>query len=181
MWTGLLHKLQTHFWSFDAAVVLATWFSALAGAAFTYLVQHEESPKSVRGFLRFCFPSVILRHPSCRLDAMFSAATPISGSGSGSGVNLAREYMRGGVIAEACFSTLHGAVVTDSTPPAMTMSASPQRIIRAPAEIASNPLAHWASTLVALTEDGKVEASVATRAMFPPGPAALPRITWSTS
>ncbi len=79
MWTGLLHKLQTHFWSFDAAVVLATWFSALAGAAFTYLVQHEESPKSVRGFLRFCFPSVILRHPSCRLDAMFSAATHFLG------------------------------------------------------------------------------------------------------
>lgn len=73
MWHGLLHKLQTHFWSFDAAVIVATWISAMIGAAIAYFVQSAESPKTMRGFLHFCFPSVILRHPSCRIDAVFTA------------------------------------------------------------------------------------------------------------
>lgn len=71
MWAGLLHRVWVHFWSFDAAVMYCTWISALTGAAITYVVQAEDSPKSLRGFLRFCFPAVILRHPSCRLDAAF--------------------------------------------------------------------------------------------------------------
>ena len=75
MWEGLLHKLQVHFWSFDAVVVLATWLSALIGAAIAYVVQAEESPKTLRGYLRYCFPSVILRNKSCRLDALFIALT----------------------------------------------------------------------------------------------------------
>ncbi len=73
-----------------------------------------------------------------------------------------------------CFSTRHGAVLADSTPPAITRSASPQRIMRAAAAMDSSPLAHCASTLVAGTVCGSAEARAATRAMFPPGPAALP-------
>lgn len=96
-------------------------------------------------------------------------------------VKRAREHTRGGVRAEDCFSTRHGAVLTDSTPPATTKCASPLRIIRAPAAMASSPLAHWASIEVALTVAGRTDAKVATRAIFPPGPAALPANTWSTS
>ncbi len=73
MWAGLLHKVVTHLWSYDSFIVLLTWFSAATGAAITYVVQIDEPAKSLRGFGRFMFPSVILRHPSCRLDAVFSS------------------------------------------------------------------------------------------------------------
>lgn len=73
MWTGLVSKIESHLWSYDTVIVLCTWFSALAGAAFTYVAQTDASDKSFKGYLRFCFPSVILRHPSCRLDAIFTA------------------------------------------------------------------------------------------------------------
>lgn len=71
MWAGLAHRLLTHFWSFDAAVALCTWLSAFAGAVFTYLVQIEGAAKTGRGLLTFCFPAIMLRHRSCRLDAVF--------------------------------------------------------------------------------------------------------------
>ncbi len=74
MWAGLLHRIETHFLSFDMAVIGATWISALLGAALAYVAQAEERPKTLRGFGRFCFPAEILRHPSCRLDAAFVAA-----------------------------------------------------------------------------------------------------------
>jgi sterol desaturase/sphingolipid hydroxylase (fatty acid hydroxylase superfamily) len=75
MWERLAARLETNLLSFGTVVVLATWFSALAGAAFTYIVQSEEANKSVRGFLKYCFPSTILRHHSCRLDVVFIALT----------------------------------------------------------------------------------------------------------
>jgi sterol desaturase/sphingolipid hydroxylase (fatty acid hydroxylase superfamily) len=74
MWTGLLHWIETHVLSFDTVVIVATWISALLGAALAYGLQAEERPKTLRGFRRFCFPAAILRHPSCRLDAAFVAA-----------------------------------------------------------------------------------------------------------
>lgn len=77
MWTGLLHRVGSHLLSFDTVVVLCTWVTALAGAAFTYLVQSGLVPKSFRGFLHFCFPPAILQHRSCRLDAVFVAITAV--------------------------------------------------------------------------------------------------------
>jgi sterol desaturase/sphingolipid hydroxylase (fatty acid hydroxylase superfamily) len=75
MWAGLLPKLEANLLTFGTATILATWVTALAGAAFTYVVQSEEAEKSVRGFLKYCFPSVILRHSSCRLDVLFTVLT----------------------------------------------------------------------------------------------------------
>jgi sterol desaturase/sphingolipid hydroxylase (fatty acid hydroxylase superfamily) len=66
-------RLQHYLLSFGIAVVLATWITAAIGAAFTYRFQTGPGPKSLRGFLQFCFPGTILRHPSCRLDVMFIA------------------------------------------------------------------------------------------------------------
>jgi sterol desaturase/sphingolipid hydroxylase (fatty acid hydroxylase superfamily) len=71
MLSGFTDRLVTYFWSFGVAVVLCTWLVSLAGAVFTYLYQTDVAQKSVRGFVTFCFPAVILRHPSCRLDIMF--------------------------------------------------------------------------------------------------------------
>lgn len=75
VWTGLIGKLQSHLLSFDAVVALCTWLSALAGAGFTYLVQSRAPEKTLRGYLRFCFPGVMLRHRSLRLDVVFASLT----------------------------------------------------------------------------------------------------------
>jgi sterol desaturase/sphingolipid hydroxylase (fatty acid hydroxylase superfamily) len=71
MWKGFLERLDTELLSYDAAVALCAWITALAGTAITYLVQIDAPQKSLRGFLKFCFPSVILHHRSCRLDIVF--------------------------------------------------------------------------------------------------------------
>ena len=72
MLDGLLHRVWTHFWTFDWAVILITWVTALAAAGFTYVVQTEGGPKTWRGFARFCIPPEMLRHPSIRLDIFFN-------------------------------------------------------------------------------------------------------------
>lgn len=58
-------------------LIAFTWMMALAGAAFAYLFQSGHRPRSLRGFLRFCFPAVLLRHPSCRLDLAFSLSAKL--------------------------------------------------------------------------------------------------------
>jgi sterol desaturase/sphingolipid hydroxylase (fatty acid hydroxylase superfamily) len=67
----LMKLIEAHLFSFGIAVVLCTWLSALIGAAITYLTRRDTHPRSFVGWLRFCFPSVILRHKSCRLDAIY--------------------------------------------------------------------------------------------------------------
>jgi sterol desaturase/sphingolipid hydroxylase (fatty acid hydroxylase superfamily) len=68
---ALVKMIEAHLLSFGVAVVLCTWASALIGAAITYLTRRDTPPRSFGGFLRFCFPSIILRHKSCRLDVLF--------------------------------------------------------------------------------------------------------------
>ena len=68
---GLVGRIEAHLLTFGVAVVLCTWASAVLGATITYLVRRDTRPRSFTGFLRFCFPSVILRHPSCRLDVLY--------------------------------------------------------------------------------------------------------------
>ena len=75
MWAGLLHRVWAHFWSFDAAVALCTWVTALAAAGFTYVAQSGPGARTWRGFRDFCLPATLLRHPSCRRDVMFIAAS----------------------------------------------------------------------------------------------------------
>ena len=66
-------RLQHYLLSFGLAVVLCTWLTALVGAAITYQYQSGGGAKSFPGFLEFCFPSVIVRHPSCKLDVLYIA------------------------------------------------------------------------------------------------------------
>lgn len=72
MWTELAERLERYFWSYGIAVVVAIWVVTTVGATYTYFVQINAQQKSFGGFLNFCFPSVILRHRSCRLDLIFS-------------------------------------------------------------------------------------------------------------
>lgn len=72
---GLLSKVGQHLFTFDAAIVLATWLSALIGAALTFAVRTDHGlDKTPGNFLRFCFPSILLRHKSVRLDLLYAAA-----------------------------------------------------------------------------------------------------------
>lgn len=68
---ALVGMIETHLLTFGIAVVLCTWASALLGAAITYLTRRGMAPRSCTGFLRFCLPSIILRHKSCRLDVLY--------------------------------------------------------------------------------------------------------------
>src|SRR3954470_6269049 len=66
-----------HLLTVGPLLVAFTWAMTLFGAAVAYVFQSdargpEARPRSLRGFLRFCFPATILRHPSCRLDVMYS-------------------------------------------------------------------------------------------------------------
>ncbi len=76
MWAGLITKVGQHVYSYDTFIILLTWLSALAGAAITYVWQSElpqdGAARSLRGYLRFCFPATMLRHSSPRRDAVFS-------------------------------------------------------------------------------------------------------------
>jgi len=65
-------KILTHLLSFGTIVTLLTWVTALIGAFLTFAVRTDHGyQKNAANFLRFCFPSAILRSNSCRLDAMF--------------------------------------------------------------------------------------------------------------
>src|SRR5438128_1717845 len=66
-----------HLLTVGPLLVAFTWAMTLLGAAVAYVFQSDERgpearPRSLRGFLRFCFPAAILRHPSCRLDVLYS-------------------------------------------------------------------------------------------------------------
>jgi len=72
MGDDLFHRVWDHFWTYDSAIILITWVTALAAAGYTYVWQIEGGPKSWRGFARFCVPPEMLRHRSCRLDIFFN-------------------------------------------------------------------------------------------------------------
>jgi sterol desaturase/sphingolipid hydroxylase (fatty acid hydroxylase superfamily) len=72
MITQVLSRLNMELLTFNTAVVLSTWVSALAGALITFLVRRDSAhPRTVRGFLRFCLPSTIWTHASPRMDVLF--------------------------------------------------------------------------------------------------------------
>jgi sterol desaturase/sphingolipid hydroxylase (fatty acid hydroxylase superfamily) len=69
----LIAKVIAHFLSFGTALTLVTWITALIGAFLTFAIRNDHGyQKNVPNFLRFCFPSAILRSNSCRLDVMFT-------------------------------------------------------------------------------------------------------------
>ncbi len=71
-----LKKVSDHVLTFSTAIVLATWISAITGAALTFIIRSDHGfPRTLKGFLGFCFPSVILRHRSCRLDLGYTVAS----------------------------------------------------------------------------------------------------------
>ncbi len=70
--SAIVHHLLT----FSVAIVLATWISALTGAALTFAIRTDHGlAKTPGNFLRFCFPAVLLRHKSVRLDLLFLAVS----------------------------------------------------------------------------------------------------------
>jgi sterol desaturase/sphingolipid hydroxylase (fatty acid hydroxylase superfamily) len=72
----LMSKLGHHLLSFDSIIVLATWASALIGAALTFAIRTDRGcTRTFGNFLRFCFPSVLLHHKSVRLDLMYTVAS----------------------------------------------------------------------------------------------------------
>ena len=82
------------------------------------------------------------------------------------------------------FAITHGARVIDSTPPATTTSASPDRIACAAEDTAVSPDAHNRFTVYPGTESGSPANSTAIRATFrlsSPAWFAAPRITSSTT
>lgn len=72
----LMSKLGHHLFSFDSLIVLATWASAVIGAALTFMVRTDHGyTRTPANFLRFCFPAVLLRHKSVRLDLVYAVAS----------------------------------------------------------------------------------------------------------
>jgi sterol desaturase/sphingolipid hydroxylase (fatty acid hydroxylase superfamily) len=71
----LIAKLLNYFLTYGTVVTLASWITALTGAFLTFAIRTDHGyQKNVSNFLRFCFPSAILRSNSCRLDVMFVAS-----------------------------------------------------------------------------------------------------------
>jgi sterol desaturase/sphingolipid hydroxylase (fatty acid hydroxylase superfamily) len=67
-----IEKILGHLLSVGTVVTLVTWITALIGAFLTFAIRNDHGyQKNVPNFLRFCFPSAILRSNSCRLDVMF--------------------------------------------------------------------------------------------------------------
>jgi sterol desaturase/sphingolipid hydroxylase (fatty acid hydroxylase superfamily) len=71
MLSFLAKSLYHEILSLAVVVVLCTWLSALAGALIAYCFQNDDPERSVGGFFRFCFPGIILRHRSCRIDVAY--------------------------------------------------------------------------------------------------------------
>ena len=65
-------KILGHLLSYGTILTLVTWITALIGAFLTFAIRTDHGyQKNASNFLRFCFPSAILRSNSCRLDVMF--------------------------------------------------------------------------------------------------------------
>ena len=75
MWAELAAKIEANLLAICTPLVLSTWISALAGAALAYVFQTDEASKSFAGYLKYCFPPTIWRHPSCRRDVLFIILT----------------------------------------------------------------------------------------------------------
>jgi sterol desaturase/sphingolipid hydroxylase (fatty acid hydroxylase superfamily) len=71
----LIAKILGHVLTFGTVVTLISWITALLGAFLTFAVRTDHGyQKNLSNFLRFSFPSAIVRSYSCRLDAMFAFA-----------------------------------------------------------------------------------------------------------
>lgn len=68
-------KILAHLLSFGTFLTLLSWVTALIGAFLTFAFRNDHGyQKTASNFLRFCFPSSILRSNSCRLDAMYTVS-----------------------------------------------------------------------------------------------------------
>ena len=68
----LIARILDHLLTYGTIVTLVSWITALIGAFLTFAIRTDHGyQKNVWNFLRFCFPSAILRSKSCRLDVMF--------------------------------------------------------------------------------------------------------------
>ena len=76
LWThAWLTKILTHLLTYGSCILLLSWITALIGAVLTFIIRTDHGyRKTFRNFLRFCFPSEILRNPSCRVDALYTIA-----------------------------------------------------------------------------------------------------------
>ncbi len=75
---ALFAELGHHLFTFDVAIVLATWISALLGAALTFVVRTDHGMRKTPGnFFRYCFPTVLLHHKSVRLDLRYAAVSSL--------------------------------------------------------------------------------------------------------
>jgi len=62
-------------WGVGLALMLLSWFSALAGTVVYYVWQHRrgpDEPRTVRNFLAFCVPGPLLANRSLRTDIGFA-------------------------------------------------------------------------------------------------------------
>jgi sterol desaturase/sphingolipid hydroxylase (fatty acid hydroxylase superfamily) len=62
-----------HFLSVSAWLILASWFTAIIGAVFYYVWQHEAPNKCLKEFFLYSFPKNIINHKSTRMDFLYSA------------------------------------------------------------------------------------------------------------
>jgi sterol desaturase/sphingolipid hydroxylase (fatty acid hydroxylase superfamily) len=73
--TWLVSLAMERFWGVGLMLTFASWLSALTGAIIYYRWQYKAETgeqKTVRSFLRFCFPSSILRNRTLRTDIIFA-------------------------------------------------------------------------------------------------------------
>ncbi len=106
-----------------------------------------------------------------------------------SGLTNRQPMVVSSMVAERCHAAsalpmTSGARVIDSTPPAISRSASPDRIARAAVPTASRPEAHSRFMVVPVTRTGSPDSSAAMRAtlrLSSPAWLAQPRITSSTA
>lgn len=79
MFWPLISRIVSHFVSFAFFVTLMTWVSIAVGAAITFLVRtNHGQPRTIGGFLRFCFPSEMFKTKTCHTDVFFYVVNRLS-------------------------------------------------------------------------------------------------------
>lgn len=64
-------QIFINFLSFATVITIANWTLLLVGAAIVFFIQSDhKQPRTLRGFIRYCFPSEIVRTATCRSDAV---------------------------------------------------------------------------------------------------------------
>ncbi|MEN0074800.1 MAG: sterol desaturase family protein [Paracraurococcus sp.] len=72
MFGDTLVAAARHLLAIAPYAILFSWAMTFFGAYLAYVAQTERAERSFRGYMRFCFPARILKHPSLRLDIFFN-------------------------------------------------------------------------------------------------------------